>query len=223
MFLIIMTIVFYAMGGVFVILPLVLPDPRMMLLSYMGMFMLCVPNILVWQRISASATYRHVEKLPKWKHLIDYLRRDNHIVSILGNRAYAGESFLDVPKLGLIEFLGKDCYYSWGDKKVLFGLENINYSPDIRYSNLCHILWELGFRNSDDVRKVLTGEDLFLMGKVYQSMLMYDGCHGAGRLVNDMISYSGKTVSFEHKENGVSKFDSLHDSIDKLLKRNEEV
>lgn len=143
------------------------------------------------------------------------------MMPIFGDRAYPGESFLDVPDLGLIEFLGKDCYYNWGDKKILFGLENINYSPDIRYSNLCHILWELGFKNSADVKKVLTGEDLFLMGKVYLNMVKNDGDHGAAKFVKDLKKYDGKKVDFKPSpletgwtlDNGLN----LHNKIDAVL------
>ena len=183
MYLIISSMICYIIAVVFIYLPFLIPSPLMTFFTYIGIIIAVVPNILLWQRIMASDTYRHVERQPKWKHLIDYIRRDNHMMPIFGDRAYPGESFLDVPQLGLIEFLGKDCYYNWGDKKILFGLENINYSPDIRYSNLCHILWELGFKNSADVKKVLTGEDLFLMGKVYLNMVKYDGDHGAAKFV----------------------------------------
>jgi hypothetical protein len=226
MYLVIVTLVFYMLGGVFVMLPMLLPDPRMALFTYLGMFILCLPNIMVWQRIISSQTYLDVDKLPKWKHLIHYLRRDNHIVPILGTRAYSGESFLDVPKLGLIEFLGKDCYYSYGDKKILFGLENINYSPDIKYSNLCSTLWKLGFRNSEDLKKVLEGDDLLMMGKVYQNMLTYDDGHGACKLVEDMRIYNGKPVVFKPASDrpstdGIIK-DDIGNAIDKLLRRKHE-
>ena len=221
MYLILSSILCYAAAVVFFYLPFMIPDPRMALFTYLGIIIMAVPNILVWQRIMASHTYQHVERQPKWKHLIDYIRRDNTVISIFGNRAYPGESFLDVPQLGLIEFLGKDCYYTWGDKKILFGLENINYSPDIRYSNLNHILWELGFRNSDDVRRVLTGKDLFLMGKVYLNMLQYDENHGAKKLVRDMQQYHGKPVVFTPVEPVGKKLltsDNVHSKIDSMLK-----
>ena len=221
MYLLLTHLLFYVLGIILLMFPLMIPDPRMVLFTYIGAIVLCLPNILVWQRIIASQTYKHVEKLPKWSHLIDYIRRDNQVIPIYGKRAYPGESFLDVPQLGLIEFLGRDCYYSWGDKKTLLGLENINYSPDIRYSNLCHILWELGFHNSDDVRSVLSGEDLFLMGKVFQKMKVYDMSHGVSRLVKEMEDYDGKVVDFTPPVVKSSVVGSVHDQIDALLRRKE--
>jgi len=226
MYLIITSIFAYAVAFVFIYLPFMIPDPRMSLFTWLGIIMLGVPNILVWQRIIASRTYQHVERQPKWKHLIDYIRRDNHVITIFGNRAYPGESFLDVPQLGLIEFLGRDCYYNWGDKKILFGLENVNYTPDIKYSNLCHILWELGFKNSDDVRNVLTGNDLLLMGKVYLAMQNYDNSHGVKKLVHDLKEYQGRPVRFtpppsQKKWNSNNGLD-IGSKIDSIINKKQE-
>lgn len=195
---VIITVVLYAAGFFCLYLPYMIPDERMWFFTILGLILWTTPNIAIWHRVYASRTFRNVEKCPKWKHLINYIRRDNETVPLYGERAYPGESFLDIPQLGLMEFLGKDCYYTWGDKKYLWGLENINYTPDVRYSNLCHVLWELGFRSNVDVSKVLRGEDLLLMGKVFLLMEQYNNHHGAKKLVQDLRDYEGKTITF-HK------------------------
>ena len=79
----------------------------------------------------------------------------------------------------------------------MWGLENINYSPDPRYFNLTHLLWELGFRNSTDIKDVLKGTNLYLMGRVYMNMVNYEQKHGAVKLVNDMANYEGDIVNFK--------------------------
>ena len=192
------------------------PVLQIIYMDIIGAVIVAAAWIITIYRIYVTKAQYQVDRLPKWKHLINYIRRDNETIPLLGDRAYPGESFIDVPDLGLIEFLGKDCYYQWGDKKYLWGLENINYSPDVRYSNLCHVLWELGFRNSDDVSRVLKGQDLFLMGKVYQNMLRYDQNHGAGKLVHDMENYQGKIVDFTPQK---STTDIIHEKIDAILKK----
>jgi len=93
--------------------------------DYIGMFVLFLPFVILLYRMMSTNTYSLVEKIPKWKHFIAYMRRDNTIVPMIGNRTYPGESFLDVAKLGLVEFLGKDCWYTWGDKKILWGLIHV--------------------------------------------------------------------------------------------------
>jgi len=172
----------------------------MLIISF---FVTTTPWILTTYRIMVSKTYKRVEKTPKWKHLIDYHRRDNVSVDLYGTRAYPGESFIDVPDLGLVEFLGKDCYYNKGDKTILYGLENINYTPDIRYSNLTHILWELGFINSDEVKNVLSGNDLKKMGEVAYKIIDYDANHGPQKLTEELQNYDGKKRNFNprHRHN----------------------
>jgi len=221
MMLILVTLILYVVAILFFMLTLLFPGIPDNFLIMSTLILMATPNILLWYRISVTRTYKQVEKIPRWKHLINYIRRDNVTVPLYGERAYPGESFLDVPHLGLIEFLGKDCYYTWGDKKYMWGLENINYSPNVKYSNLCHTLWELGFRNSDDVRNVLNGTDLHLMGTVYKNMQIYDNKHGAKKLVRDLEEYEGKTISFKPLvDKKPLNIDGMHNKIDTLLKRN---
>lgn len=175
------------------------------------------PWIVTLHRIHASNTWKHVDKTPLWKHLIDYMRRDNEIIPIEGERTYPGESFLDVKQLGLIEYLGKDCFYNWGDKKVMWGLENINYSPDPRYFNFTHLLYTIGFSDSDDVTNVLNGTDLELMGKVYLKMQEYDGEHGVGKLMGEMEEYDKKVVDFTPVPPTTVK--NMRTKIDDILKK----
>lgn len=193
------------------------PILRTLYLDWIALFLAFVPFIVIIYRAHTTKCYKQLDKLSPWRHLINYMRRDNEIVPIIGERTYPGESFIDVPKLGLIEFLGKDCVYNWGDKKVMWGLENINYSPDPRYFNFTHLLYELGFRNSEDIKEVLKGENLYLMGKVYLNMLKYDNMHGSARLVNEMKDYDGKIVDFHAYEPKLST--KIEDKIDKIINR----
>lgn len=158
---------------------------------------------LIFYRIRMNQCSDQVDWIPKWKIPIKYMRRDNVVVELKGTRAYPGESIIDVPELGLIEFLGKDCFYSWGDKKIVWGLENINFTPDPRYSNLNHLMWEIGFRTSEDPKRVLdpqSEEDLQYMAIVYMKMLEYDENSGVKKLVKEMKEYDGKVVKFEPPE-----------------------
>jgi len=77
-------------------------------------------------------------------------------------------------------------------------------------------LRKLGFHNSDDVKRVLKGDDLELMGKIYLNMLN-DGLHGADLLVDEMQNYDGKVVDFEPTAK-----DKVHMKVDKMLKRRKE-
>jgi len=196
----------------------IFPIFQMVYFDYIGLLLMAVPSFVILYRLYTQRLWHHANRLPLWKHLIDYLRRDNEVIPIVGTRAYPGESFLDVKKLGLIEFLGKDCYYQWGDKKTMWGLENINFSPDPRYYNFTHMLYNLGFSDDTDVRNVLLGEDLELMAKVYQNMIEWDTTHGVNKLISDMKNYEGPPVKFSDKKD---TSDKVYEFIDKHLKKKE--
>jgi len=205
MLIIIMGILFFLMGIILMTLTAMFPVLRLIYLDWFAMFFMAVPYIFVTYRVWVTKSWKQVDRLPTWKHLINYMRRDNQIVPITGDRAYPGESFLDVPELGLIEFLGKDCVYQWGDKKVLWGLENVNFTPDPRYFNFTHLLYELGMKDSEDVANVLRGADLELMGTVYLNMLKYDKENGVNKLVTELKEYDGKKVDFKKDYEGKKK------------------
>jgi len=169
----------------------------MVYLDWIAIIIMIIPWGFTLYRIKVTRCWYLVDKIPIWKHLINYLRRDNEVIPVVGERAYPGESFIDVEKLGLIEFLGKDCVYQWGDKKIVWGLENINFTPDPRYFNFTHLLYELGFTDTNDVINVLRGDDLELMGKVYINMMNYDDNHGANRLIDEMEEYDKEVITFE--------------------------
>ena len=207
-------IVFMVIGFVFLMIQEIMPIFQRLYFSWFGMIFACAASIYLLYRLYVSNTMKHADKSKKWKHLINYLRRDNTVVPIEGVRAYPGESFIDVQGLGLIEFLGKDCFYTWGDKKVIWGLENLNFTPDPRYFNFNHLLWEIGFTDSVDVYNVLNGLDIELMGRVYQKMLEYDKNHGVNKLMAELKEYHGNPVEFKQK----ADIKNIHNAIDKLGK-----
>jgi len=213
MMIIVIPIVFMVIGFVFMYLARIMPILNQILFPEFGFIFACAGTIFLFYRLYVSNTFKHADKKQTGKHLINYLRRDNEVVPVYGTRAYPGESFIDVMGLGLVEFLGKDCYYSWGDKKVIWGLENINFTPDPRYFNLTHLLWELGFTDSVDVYNVLNGFDLELMGRAYLKMNEYDKTHGVNRLVSDLKNYTSETIEFKPKT-GVR---DIHNKVDEVI------
>lgn len=207
------------MGFFMIMLTKINPLFERVYFDYIGMFVLFLPFVILLYRMMSTNTYQLVEKIPKWKHFIAYMRRDNTIVPMVGVRTYPGESFLDVAKLGLVEFLGKDCWYTWGDKKILWGLENIQFTPDPRYSNLCALLNTIGFSNSDDIKNVLSGNDLDLMGKTYLAMGRYDDGHGVDKLISDMENWDKKQVVFKEHIPKKTIVKQIEGEVDAIFKR----
>jgi len=216
MFIVVMGIIFYVIAFILFMLTYMWPIFRTVYLDWIAMILMMIPWFIVLYRIYITRSWHQVDKIPIKKHLINYLRRDNVVIPVLGERAYPGESFIDVVHIGLIEFLGKDCVYNWGDKKIVWGLENINFTPDPRYFNFTHLLYELGFRNSDEVKMVLKGENLELMGKVYAKMMEYDEIHGANKLMDNMADYDGDVRVFESMPEKKKGHREIANFLDKL-------
>ena len=133
----------------------VIPILRFMMMDWVAWFMAIGGIFILLFVFGMSGTGLQYDTIPPGTAVINYIRRDGNIAPLLGKRIFVGESFLDVPKLGLVEDLGKDTVFLWGRKKVRFGLENINYTPDPRYFNMCHCLYQLGFDDSNDLREIL--------------------------------------------------------------------
>lgn len=186
-----------AIGMIVYYITILYPKLCVIYLDWFALFIISLAWFVTLYKVIKSDAYRQIDTTPKNKHLIEYLRRDNKAISCYGERIYSGESFLEVPGLGLIEYLGKDCFYTKGDKKFVWTLENLNFTPDPKYGNFTSMLWRLGFNNSDDVTKVLQGKDLELMGKIYINMVYWDKHNGVNRLLDDMESYSCKTIGFK--------------------------
>jgi hypothetical protein len=224
-------VVFISAGFFLYLMTWMFPILRIAYFDWIALLLMSLPYCITIYRLHVTKAFKQADNIPKWKHLINYMRRDNEIVPVIGQRAYPGESFIDVENLGLIEFLGKDCVYTWGDKKVIWGLENINFTPDPRYFNLTHLLWEIGFHNSEDIKNVLSGRDLYLMGRVNLNMDNYNGNHGVEKLVKDFKNYSGKKVDFKpnkslpvfpviklrNKVPPKETSNGVHNQVDKLL------
>jgi len=152
-------------------------------MDYVAIFMMGGAIFILLFVFGISETGKQYDTLPPGGSLINYIRRDAHIIPLVGKRVYSGESFLEIPKLGLIEDLGSGTVFTWGRKRVRFGLENINYTPDPRFWNLTHELYKMGFDDNDDLYNVLNIPNmdtkterikkvyyLERMGRIYWSM-----------------------------------------------------
>lgn len=133
----------------------IIPFFKVLGMDWVGQFMQIGGLVILIYCFGPSGVGMLYDTIPVGTAVINYIRRDGIITSLLGKRIFSGESFLDVPRLGIVEDVGKDTVFSWGKKKVRFGLENINYTPDPRYWNMCRELYQLGFDDTDDLYNVM--------------------------------------------------------------------
>jgi len=222
-----------------------IPIMSLMGMDYVGVFMMFVPVIICLIQVSRTRTTIQFDPPSGgMTAIINYIRRDGNIIPLVGNRVYSGESFLDIPRMGLIEDLGKDTVFNWGVRRTRLGLENINYTPDPRYFNLTAELYRLGFDNSDDLWNTLnvsgiTDKEmktyyLDYMGRVYQNII-HPPLHGGKRLVQEMKERKPhKVIKFRPggKKNVVTQQSvvqpervvtapvrDIHDEVDKVIRR----
>lgn len=222
-------------GGVMLwMMSKVIPLLALMMMDWIGVFMMAGCVIILLFMFGISQVGLQYDSIPAGTAIVNFIRRDGIIVPLLGKRIFSGESFLDVPKVGLIEDLGKDTVLLWGKKKVRFGMENINYTPDPRFFNLTKELYSLGFDDSDDLYNVLDvcnmkPEDskrkayyLERMANIYWNMT-HEKPRGATRLVMSFKRKPAKKVVFNPKAKPVVKnFDDeerLHKIIDEKVKQ----
>lgn len=158
MFFVPFTIIIMALGFFLYFLTYVIPLLRLVYFDWLAMGIMAVPSIVLLYGITSKKLLWFMEKTPKNKTLILFLRRNGEIVPVLGSRAYPGESFIDVPKLGLLHDLGKGSVYNLGDNKLYFALENVNHTPNPKYANFTNWLYEIGFNNINELHATLDGK-----------------------------------------------------------------
>jgi hypothetical protein len=177
-----------------------------------------------------SGTSLQYDTIPAGTAIINYIRRDGIIAPQLGKRIFSGESFLDVPRLGLVEDIGVDTVFLWGRKKVRFGLENINYTPDPRYWNMCKELYRLGFDDTEDLYNIMNiplmdsklekAKKVYYlerMGEIYWNMT-HGSPHGVKRLMDIFRKKQQKITVFGKQRREVPKDVDIHAEIDRRLK-----
>lgn len=187
------------------------PLLQLMMMDFIGIFMMAGAMFILFFCFPISGVGLQYDTIPTGTAIVNYIRRDGIIVPLLGKRVFSGESFLDVPKLGLVEDLGKDTVFLWGRKKVRFGLENINYTVPPRYWNLTHELYKLGFDDTEELTNVLNVNNmdpirdslrkahyLERMAEIYHNM-MNQPAHGTEKLIRVFKSTKNKNTVFGRK------------------------
>jgi hypothetical protein len=123
----------------------------------LGLVMVALPTFILVYLLVSKRLIKLLDKVPPGKLLLLFIRRDGEIIPTYGTRPYAGESFIDVPKLGLLHDLGKGSVCRWGMNNVRFCLENVNHTPNPSYVNYTTFLHTLGFNNLKEVQLCIQG------------------------------------------------------------------
>ena len=207
-----------------------MPLLAFMMMDWVAVFMMAGGVFILLFVFGMSGTSLQYDTIPAGAAIINYIRRDGIIAPQLGKRIFSGESFLDVPRLGLVEDIGVDTVFLWGRKKVRFGLENINYTPDPRYWNMCKELYRLGFDDTEDLYNIMNiplmdsklekAKKVYYlerMGEIYWNMT-HGSPHGVKRLMDIFRKKQQKITVFGKQRREVPKDVDIHAEIDRRLK-----
>ena len=207
-----------------------MPLLAFMMMDWVAVFMMAGGVFILLFVFGMSGTSLQYDTIPAGAAIINYIRRDGVIAPLLGKRIFSGESFLDVPRLGLVEDIGVDTVFLWGRKKVRFGLENINYTPDPRYWNMCKELYRLGFDDTEDLYNIMNiplmdsklekAKKVYYlerMGEIYWNMT-HGSPHGVKRLMDIFRKKQQKITVFGKQRREVPKDVDIHAEIDRRLK-----
>jgi len=207
-----------------------MPLLAFMMMDWVAVFMMAGGVFILLFVFGMSGTSLQYDTIPAGTAIINYIRRDGIIAPQLGKRIFSGESFLDVPRLGLVEDIGVDTVFLWGRKKVRFGLENINYTPDPRYWNMCKELYRLGFDDTEDLYNIMNiplmdsklekAKKVYYlerMGEIYWNMT-HGSPHGVKRLMDIFRKKQQKITVFGKQRREVPKDVDIHSEIDRRLK-----
>jgi hypothetical protein len=195
----------------------IIPFLELILMDWVAVFMMAGGMIILLFVFGVSDIGKQFDTLPAGGALLNSIRRDGLVVPVIGRRVYTGESFLEVPRYGLIEDLGKDTVLTWGRKRVRFALENLNYTPDPRFWNMTRELYRLGFDDNEDLFNVLDIPNmdgvkdkqkkvyyLERMGRIYWEMT-HSEPHGVNRLMEMFKKKPEKQIMFGRKKDSKAK------------------
>lgn len=170
-----MSFLLYGLGVIFFILRVaIMPFEQLLYgFEYIALMLMGCPIFILLYGLSSKKLLGFLERTPANKMLILFLRRDGNVVPVTGVRAYPGESFIDVPKLGLIHDLG-NVYRMPGGNSIRFALENVNHTADPGYANFNQWLYDIGFNNISEVQATLKGEFKEQKDKVIERIPLFN-------------------------------------------------
>lgn len=173
-----------------------------------GFFLVLCALVAAFIRIRMSGCNKRFDKLKRGKGLFNFIYRDGGSTDVYGDRI-PGLGFFQIPKLGIVVDTGRNpspgSVYNFGDKKIRFALQDINYTPNPKFANFYSYLVILGFNNMTEVQDVFNGYNPDLIVKVWNNMLNREKMETAeDKLVSHVQTMSKKELRQNDKSWGRS-------------------
>lgn len=160
-----------------------------------GFIFLIITIIAILFRVSQTGCSKRFDKLPKGKGLFNFLYRDGTSTDIIGMRR-VGLGIFDVPEHGVIIDIGRlpnpGSVYRFGGKNIRFALQDINFTPNPKFTTIYSFFTELGINNADELYDVLNGYNPELIIKVWNRLCYYSYPDATDKIVQNIQDMTPK-------------------------------
>ena len=189
------------------------------LISWIFMF---IAIIGIMYRIKSSGCGKRFDKIPKNQSVFDFIYRDGTSMDMIGNRR-VGMGIFDIKDLGVIVDIGRKpspgSVYRFGDKNIRFALQDINFTPNVKFTSIYTFFSSLGINNADELHNVLSGYDAALMVKVWNKLCEYTPLDATDRFVQNIQEMNPEEIK---RNNRAWKHNEIEGLIDKIKTRREQ-
>ena len=170
------------------------------ILSWIVMLMVIIG---IFFRIKSSGCSKRFDKIPRGKGIFNFIYRDGLSLDLLGMRR-PGLGIFDLPQHGVVVDIGRKpepgSVYRFGDKNIRFALQDINYTPNPKFTSIYSFFSTLGFNTMEELQDVLNGYNPALMAKVWHKLVLYTPPTPEDRIVANIQDMEQKELTSANKD-----------------------
>lgn len=207
-----------AVSLIFMIMGVTDPIASQFYFDVIGYIIAIVLLIGMLLRMKKSGSWNYFDNPKKNKPLLEFLYRDGGKRPINGVRI-PGTGFFQVKGLGIIQDVGRlpepGSVYVHGDKPIRFVLQDINHTPNPKFTGFYRFLTKMGFNRMEEVQDVINGYNPELMAKVWNRIVDHVPQTAADIIVENIKTLTPKEM--QQIEN-IEK-ETIYDKVDNILRR----
>lgn len=183
------------------------------IISYFVMF---IAVIGIFIRIRTSGCGKRFDKISRIKSVFNFIYRDGVSMDMIGDRR-PGMGIFDLPGHGVVVDVGRlpnpGSVYNFADKKIRFALQDINFTPNPKFTSIYGLFTKLGFNNMEELQDTLNGYNPNLIAKVWNKLVVYTPQDMEDRVVENIKNMDKREI----KQNNQIWKNNVHKEIDKVL------
>ena len=173
----------------------------------LGFFILAVVVMFIaligiFVRIKTSGCGKRFDKIPRTHGVFNFIYRDGLSGDFIGERR-PGMGIFDLPGHGVIVDVGRlpspGSVYDFGDKKIRLALQDINFTPNPKFTSIYSFFSYLGFNNMEELQDTLNGYNPSLTVKVWNKLVRHRPKDLEERVFDNIIQMDAKELKQNDK------------------------